>query len=657
MGFVTRAACNQMSARYHSPMWRSLKSALISFFIGALLQQHGESAEITFQTVAIIGSQAPGITNGAIFSNIDQENAVSIDRNGLIAFGAKIQGAGISNKNNSGLWAGPPSNPLLVIRAADPLPEGGRLDSAARVVLGGENNLEFLYGPAAEIQALDDWSRRLLSRAILSASSWFLVSGPHSQNRSVSPSSLASPNALKQQSQELSATDVLFNDPFCLAGTNWISSVEFTGEGVNQTNVYGLAAGSTSLSIVARDGSLAPGAQAYFYALRRASFVQMLDGHFAFSAFAQGPPEFVTNGVISGVWYGTAENVSPIILSDTPVPTGVLNGGEIWANPEGPLGANSRGEIAIMENLKGPSIVHHFRETDPVGNDKVIVAGRPGAFRIVARNGEPAPGLTNEVFFKFNPGFGGLALGGAGDVAFVATYNSAGSNYGIWLAPSNGPARLVAHSEGQAPGTPDGTVFSSSDRYLPPWEKFYVNARGQVAFTGLLGGTGINETNRYGIWLSEPDGSVNLVARTGDLFDLGTGEKATLADVDLVDPSVSTAAGGEDGKPTPLGPHGELVFWARWFQKPSAPLYSGFGEGIFIARNGIILSAEKIGSEIHLVFSTTAQKHYRVEQSQDLALAAWSPVGTTIVGTGSKVTVTNSAFEGSKRFYRVVETD
>ncbi len=78
----------------------------------------------------------------------------------------------------------------------------------------------------------------------------------------------------------------------------------------------------------------------------------------------------------------------------------------------------------------------------------------------------------------------------------------------------------ITLSGNQAPGTPNGQVFSSF--HIPT-----INDKGQTAFTAFLSGAGANTTNNSGIW-SQGGGNLALVARKGSAAP-GTNAGTTLA--------------------------------------------------------------------------------------------------------------------------------
>jgi hypothetical protein len=84
------------------------------------------------------------------------------------------------------------------------------------------------------------------------------------------------------------------------------------------------------------------------------------------------------------------------------------------------------------------------------------------------------------------------------------------------------PVRTIAYTGQPAPGT--GVTF---DLFFPPTisPRPFFSTTSHVMFTGRLFGSGVDQTNQYGIWMYEPIGGLALVARKGNQapgFSAGT---------------------------------------------------------------------------------------------------------------------------------------
>lgn len=116
------------------------------------------------------------------------------------------------------------------------------------------------------------------------------------------------------------------------------------------------------------------------------------------------------------------------------------------------------------------------------------------------------------------------SFGSAGDVALRSALAGPGINAandsGIWLAQADGNVRLVAREGQAAPGVEAGVTFSG----LNDASISLVNAHGLVAFLGFLTGPGINASNDRGIWAETAGGELKLIARQGSLHQTATGD-------------------------------------------------------------------------------------------------------------------------------------
>jgi len=345
---------------------------------------------------------------------------------------------------------------------------------------------------------------------------------------------------------------------------------------------------------------------------------------------------------------GTPGAFQAVALPGGPAPTSLCGAGCTYAFVGGQeVEVNGRGEIAFQATLSGPGLNNT--------NSSFVVAGTPGALRAVAQSGQTAPGVAGGFFYTF----GDVLIGSDGSVAFVASYTATGFDFGLWLAPPSGPPILIARSGAPAPGTPNGVVFATpAFIFLSPFDEFYMNARCQIAFRAELAGPGIGQTNSAGIWLAERDGTVNLVVRAGDMLDVG-GASRQLTGVTFGQVGVPVVAGPEDGRASPFNDRSEVLFSARWRNPSGAPYFGSFGQGLFIARSGLILTGAKVGNDIVIKFPTIAGKHYRIDCADSLPTSPWLVLMASVLGTGAEVTVTDAGAVSllKQRFYRVVQLD
>jgi len=108
--------------------------------------------------------------------------------------------------------------------------------------------------------------------------------------------------------------------------------------------------------------------------------------------------------------------------------------------------------------------------------------------------------------------------------------------------------RIVALSGDVAPGTSASTTFAGF--ISAP----VVNNDGHTAFIGAIAGSGVNNSNRIGIWSEGGEGALSLVARTGEIAPgMGIGEQFT---------GWFGFGGGDTDRPVYLNNKGHIVFWS-----------------------------------------------------------------------------------------------
>jgi hypothetical protein len=284
---------------------------------------------------------------------------------------------------------------------------------------------------------------------------------------------------------------------------------------------------------------------------------------------------------------------------------------------------NATGQVAFRAQLSGTGV--------GFGNDNALFAGAPGALVPVARAGDPAPGTPPGVRYAYvydpalndhgdvaylatlelnNPGNSGIFAGPAaapqlvartGDTAPQAgpgvrfatmfgsfdpgltlpvvspVFNNAGqlafpcSLSGVGVTADNddalyaGPAgglRLVARAGEQAPGLPPGVKFGSFNYSLA------INDSGQVAFVTKLAWP-TPSADEVAIYVFDPAVGIELVARSGQMFDVGGG------DLRRIGFNTLGIVGGQDAiSRVSLSDDGRLLFLAR---------FDGGTQGLFLA--------------------------------------------------------------------------
>jgi hypothetical protein len=251
----------------------------------------------------------------------------------------------------------------------------------------------------------------------------------------------------------------------------------------------------------------------------------------------------------SALWLMSGGGLAPVIVSGSPAPN--VSGGEVFAFA--PFGAiiaiNNARQLAVNWSLDGAGVTE--------SNNSAIWAGADAdSLRLVAREGDTAPGSATQF-----PELGFPVINARGDILFTASIDF--QNIGIWRERA-GTLEPVALADDAAPDLPAGAVF---EFFNDPT----MNAAGQVAFAAVLkvGEGGVTEDSNSGLWASDVDGVLHLVARAGDEVDVDNGPGVDLRIFSGFSISHSAiffgqGSGNEDGRPSYFNDRGQLAFWASF---------------------------------------------------------------------------------------------
>ncbi|MCA9185924.1 MAG: hypothetical protein R3E01_36620 [Pirellulaceae bacterium] len=218
---------------------------------------------------------------------------------------------------------------------------------------------------------------------------------------------------------------------------------------------------------------------------------------------------------------------------------------------------NARGEIAFAANIGVPDFVDVpgvglvpdvYSITRPA---VVLTAG--DAFAVVAQQGEAAPDSADGVVFGH--GFNAPVLSNSGAIAFLASLEGNGiedaNNVGLFMT-DNGTLKKVVQLGEIAPEAPDDAVFTRL-------YEFGLNAQGRLAFGAEVA---TNETKKKGIWASDGDGQVRLVALEG-VTEIDFSDDPAVADPHLLTQLfvdfAPTGLGTATGRPTFFNDLGQIV--------------------------------------------------------------------------------------------------
>jgi hypothetical protein len=235
----------------------------------------------------------------------------------------------------------------------------------------------------------------------------------------------------------------------------------------------------------------------------------------------------------SGLFFGTpGTTLTTVALNNSTTPAG-----GVFGPFSGPPAVNSAGQVAFVSNRNGDF-------------NSALFAGTPGTtLTSVAVMGDAAPAGGN-YSAMFSP-----ALNAAGNVAFLANLTGGSSTRGIFVGTPGQQLQTIAL---QGAGAPNGGGATYSGIGNPS-----LNASGQVAFTSILTGAGVNFSNNVALYAGSP-GNVVQIVRTGDLVDVDPGPAVDNRGVTgitfLSSSGTLTDSGGQDGRISSFNDSGVLVY-------------------------------------------------------------------------------------------------
>jgi hypothetical protein len=217
-------------------------------------------------------------------------------------------------------------------------------------------------------------------------------------------------------------------------------------------------------------------------------------GVHAWRASIAGPG--VTSSTNQGLW-SEASGAPVLILRKGEVAPGTPEGSTFSGMT--PWGLNNAGRIVFVGGIEGPLV--------GVSTNGIWTISGPGTAELVVLRNDPVPGDPGFVFDNL----GVPAIDGEGFVTVWAAAVSTTTNkyIGLWTNRS-GSMAAIARTGQQAPGTPQGCVFSSLDNP-------YVDSQGRTAFFAAVSGPGVSGVNEAGVW-AETGTPTNLIllARAGE---------------------------------------------------------------------------------------------------------------------------------------------
>lgn len=450
-----------------------------------LLTMAQSANAVTFQTAVLREQRAPNTPNGGVF---DFFYPPLLGDSGHYVFRSQLLpgSGGVTVANDSGVWAGLGTNLFYVTR---------ELNQPPGVPAGAQYSDFFYCRPAVNANGVVAFNFEMQNDPFLvinstrNTAAWLGTPDALTLAAWESTAAAGLPGGVNYGdifSGLVPATSLVLNNRNQIAFQGLV-----TGSGVGTTNDYCVWAGSlNNLTLVAREGSQAPtlSAGATFGSFGALGLNDA--GQIAFSADLNIGDGGVTSANNSCVWFGTFTNLQvlaregqvaagagsavfgsfeqylagppdTVLLSATLKNAvggvGPTNDTGVWMGAPGALqllvreGSTAPAlPSALMDAIWGADISRGgviglngvMRENGSMvvtTNKHALWVGRSNALAIVARGGQPAPGLPG-VYFQ---GFNYFSVNDLGQVVFqaVLTDNLAG----LFATDLSGVARLIAH--------------------------------------------------------------------------------------------------------------------------------------------------------------------------------------------------------------------
>lgn len=398
-----------------------------------ILAQSHALAAVPMRTVALTGQAAPDTPPGVVFNSMQDP---AFDASGRVVFDGRLDGPGITIENGGGLWGETEAGLQRLLRWGDQAPgtpAGVGFYASSRPVRNSSGRVGFLsllIGPGIDNTNIS---------CIFSDSAGGLA--------------LIARRGAQAPGVPMGVTFSQFGSPLLNAAGHHAFYCELSGMGVDPTNdesVFSDAGGA--LALLARENELAPGAEPMVVFDQIRSPVLNDLGVVAFSATLGGPG--ITGFNARGIWVGSAGTLAIASRAGTQAP-GTDPG--VTFITYVPPDINNAGQVAFAAGLTIGGSVDASNDSGiwVIGPDRSELVAREGFQAPDAPAGVVFADFQSPVAIR-------PAMNGTNHVAFVAplmgTGVDASNDHGLW-SEGGGPLELLAREGDPAPGLPAGVNF------------------------------------------------------------------------------------------------------------------------------------------------------------------------------------------------------
>lgn len=490
---------------------------------------------------ATLGDAAPGIAQPATFLSfgnpiINDGNPVNPSDTDHWAFQAIVTGSNITKLNNSGIWVYAGSNNSLIARTGSAAQGGGIFTKLGDPVFNSKDQVAFM----ATVSGTGFTAKN-------NTGIWANTSGTLQRIAQAMGQPLDNSGV-----QAASFAQIVLPDQ---GGVIFLANLANGVGGVTKANNQGIWAESNGqLTKLIRKGDVVAGGTISTLSIFTAP-VGVAGQSRNFNATGEVSfKTILTNGSQANFILTSGSVLTQLASSGSAAPTifGAPSKYVLLGNPI----LNNVGNTAFQATLSGttkgavsyPAILAETGTANPLAivalsgtyaPDANGVTGNAGVF---AALGDPVTNSKDQIAF-----IGKLKVNGT----------VTGANcQGIW-ANTSGTLALVARAQDQAPGCATGAKFSLFNQLVLP-------DQGGVVFLATLTGKVVNASNNQGIWAVDTNGTLQLVARKGDVLMINGVPKIVSS------LSVFATSTGVTGQTRSFNHAGDLIYTVTFTDKTQA---------------------------------------------------------------------------------------
>ncbi len=535
-----------------------IRISVIFFSVVMMVLAGPARAQVTIETIALSGWQAPDADLGVVFggSGISPGNFFGeprINSSGQIIFKASLTGTGIDSSNDLGVFTGTSSTLSMVARQGDHAP-----DTDLGVVFSSSSNFA---GNSIINTGQFSLASSLTGPGVGSSNNYGLWTGTSAVDMSllVREGDQAPDMASGVTYSGFYPTEIRGNNAGQIAFRS-----DVTGPGiVSGRNSTGIWTGNSSadLSLFIRTGQTPPGRTDLLTIIPEGGMDFWLNdnGKFVMRTLLteNGYEGAATVGTGAIVITGTSSDDWEVVAVSGQRAPGTLDD-VVFKNHSaagGPASINNTGQMTFRFKLEGPGV-------DSTNDEGIWTGTNVNDLTLFVREGDQVPGMESGVIFST---VGTSTISENGNIWFGSSLSGPGldsTNNGYsWMGPDVNNLTMIVREGDSLPGLDAGETGKGGGGGA-------INDAGQMVFKSKFG-----SSTGHGIWAYDPDSGLQLVAKSGDVIEVAPGDFRTIRE-DLWWTWYADPSGNQEGVSDSFNNAGQLAFKA---------MFTDGSDGIFLA--------------------------------------------------------------------------